>query len=284
MNNKSSSAEAFLPSTMPFSGLEGNSQKQHHIWDWETSSHNPNTTIPGTTYDLRDHAFFPCVPLPDCPPPLLPMSTFHFYSPPPMPDYPVVLIKTEDGTGGCGRIGLNLGHRTYFSSGDALAIDRQFSRSTLSNHQPRCQAEGCKADLSGAKHYHRRHRVCEFHSKAAVGIIGGLQQRFCQQCSRSFKFKCYSKNPGGYECNPRDLTYNLYVSNLDRIPHGGAQRLWHGKLAAVPSALKVSESRLACECGSQVSVQIESGVCVRLQGMGCLDDQGEHDRSAVRSG
>ncbi|CAL9052307.1 unnamed protein product [Musa banksii] len=184
MNNKSSSAEAFLPSMMSFSGLEGSSQKQHHIWDWETSSHNPNTTIPSTTYELQDHAVFPCVPLPDCPPPLLPMSNFHFYSPPPMPDYPVVLIKREDGTGGCGRIGLNLGHRTYFSSGDALAIDWQLSRSTLNNHQPRCQAEGCKADLSGAKHYHRRHRVCEFHSKATVVIVGGLQQRFCQQCSR----------------------------------------------------------------------------------------------------
>ncbi|RRT83573.1 hypothetical protein B296_00001640 [Ensete ventricosum] len=281
MNNKSSSAEAFLPSTMPFSGLEGSSQKQHHIWDWETSSHNPNTTIPGTTYDLRDHAFFPCLPLPDCPPPLLPMSTFHFYSPPPMPDYPVVLIKTEDGTGGCGRIGLNLGHRTYFSSGDALAIDRQFSRSTLSNHQPRCQAEGCKADLSGAKHYHRRHRVCEFHSKATVGIIGGLQQRFCQQCSSSVMH-------GPRSCSRRRRTQPRGVSEMGVVGFvvfaSPGRRLWHGKLAAVPSTLKVSESRLAYECGSQVSPQIESGVCVRLQGMGCLDDQGEHDRSAVRSG
>ncbi|THU74203.1 hypothetical protein C4D60_Mb04t30890 [Musa balbisiana] len=32
--------------------------------------------------------------------------------------------------------------------------------------------------------YHRRHRVCEAHSKAAVVIVAGLRQRFCQQCSR----------------------------------------------------------------------------------------------------
>ncbi|KAK1273254.1 Squamosa promoter-binding-like protein 8 [Acorus gramineus] len=52
----------------------------------------------------------------------------------------------------------------------------------------RCQAAGCAADLGRAKHYHRRHRVCDFHSKAAAVIVsgcgGGAEQRFCQQCSR----------------------------------------------------------------------------------------------------
>ncbi|CAK9321041.1 unnamed protein product [Citrullus colocynthis] len=48
----------------------------------------------------------------------------------------------------------------------------------------RCQADGCNADLSGARAYHRRHKVCEFHAKAAAVILAGLEQRFCQQCSR----------------------------------------------------------------------------------------------------
>ncbi|KHN34486.1 Squamosa promoter-binding-like protein 8 [Glycine soja] len=56
--------------------------------------------------------------------------------------------------------------------------------STILSNSPRCQAEGCNADLSQAKHYHRRHKVCEFHSKAATVIAAGLTQRFCQQCSR----------------------------------------------------------------------------------------------------
>ncbi|KAL8140269.1 hypothetical protein V2J09_006290 [Rumex salicifolius] len=47
-----------------------------------------------------------------------------------------------------------------------------------------CQAENCSADLSDAKRYHRRHKVCEFHAKAPVVIVTALQQRFCQQCSR----------------------------------------------------------------------------------------------------
>nr|ALA04574.1 squamosa promoter binding protein-like 3a [Platanus x hispanica] len=50
--------------------------------------------------------------------------------------------------------------------------------------QPCCQAEKCTADLTDAKRYHRRHKVCELHAKAAVVIVAGLRQRFCQQCSR----------------------------------------------------------------------------------------------------
>ncbi|GFP97138.1 squamosa promoter-binding protein 1 [Phtheirospermum japonicum] len=50
--------------------------------------------------------------------------------------------------------------------------------------QRNCQVEDCTEDLSGAKPYHRRHKVCEFHAKAAVVLLTGLRQRFCQQCSR----------------------------------------------------------------------------------------------------
>ncbi|MQM09880.1 hypothetical protein Taro_042760 [Colocasia esculenta] len=49
---------------------------------------------------------------------------------------------------------------------------------------PCCQAESCPADLTEAKRYHRRHKVCEDHAKAAVVVVAGLRQRFCQQCSR----------------------------------------------------------------------------------------------------
>lgn len=50
---------------------------------------------------------------------------------------------------------------------------------------PRCQVEGCKVDLSGAKAYYSRHKVCTMHSKFPTVIVAGLEQRFCQQCSRS---------------------------------------------------------------------------------------------------
>ncbi|OIW06098.1 hypothetical protein TanjilG_29854 [Lupinus angustifolius] len=43
---------------------------------------------------------------------------------------------------------------------------------------PSCQAEKCGADMTDAKKYHRRHKVCEFHSKAPVVVVAGLRQRF----------------------------------------------------------------------------------------------------------
>ncbi|KAL3516923.1 hypothetical protein ACH5RR_023825 [Cinchona calisaya] len=104
-----------------------------------------------------------------------------------------VIPKSEPMIGGvdftaAGRIGLNLGGRTYFSSAEDDFVSRLYRRSRVvepgSVNSPRCQAEGCNADLTNSKHYHRRHKVCEFHSKAATVIAAGLTQRFCQQCSR----------------------------------------------------------------------------------------------------
>lgn len=51
------------------------------------------------------------------------------------------------------------------------------------NH-PMCQVDDCSEDLSTAKDYHRRHKVCEVHSKASKALVGKQMQRFCQQCSR----------------------------------------------------------------------------------------------------
>ncbi|XP_070679683.1 uncharacterized protein [Malus domestica] len=55
------------------------------------------------------------------------------------------------------------------ASGDGMAI---------------CKADGCAVDLSDAKVYNRRHRVCELHSKAPLVIVSGLKRRFCHKCSR----------------------------------------------------------------------------------------------------
>nr|GME02704.1 squamosa promoter-binding protein 20 [Ipomoea batatas] len=47
-----------------------------------------------------------------------------------------------------------------------------------------CQVENCGADLTFAKTYHKRHKVCEVHAKAPAVLLNGVDQRFCQQCSR----------------------------------------------------------------------------------------------------
>ncbi|KAG6699737.1 hypothetical protein I3842_08G079800 [Carya illinoinensis] len=49
---------------------------------------------------------------------------------------------------------------------------------------PMCQVDNCKEDLSNAKDYHRRHKVCEAHSKSTKALVAKQMQRFCQQCSR----------------------------------------------------------------------------------------------------
>ncbi|XP_043719979.1 squamosa promoter-binding-like protein 8 [Telopea speciosissima] len=205
MNIHSSGAESFVcenwnssnPSMVSFVGHESNTQKQ--FWDWETNQNNNNRNhgnpCINPTTDIFDRN---CNTLTSYSSPsaspfvtnLIPYSQFAHYS-------STDLLKREEDNFGIdggssnyvsgGRIGLNLGHRTYFSSRDTAVIDRLFRRPRgfYQTHQvPRCQAEGCRSDLSNAKHYHRRHKVCEFHSKAIKVVAGGLEQRFCQQCSR----------------------------------------------------------------------------------------------------
>ncbi|KAI3456245.1 hypothetical protein Pfo_012908 [Paulownia fortunei] len=66
----------------------------------------------------------------------------------------------------------------------ALTPSKRRVSSAGGSTQRSCQADDCTADMTDAKPYHRRHKVCELHAKAAVVLLAGLQQRFCQQCSR----------------------------------------------------------------------------------------------------
>ncbi|XP_039117523.1 protein LIGULELESS 1-like [Dioscorea cayenensis subsp. rotundata] len=168
MMNRHGSIDSYhVPSIMSFAGLEATSQKHQQsssIWDYETTT---STTTSATTTNANTHQNHPYLftnttttnnntQFLDCTPQLfLPASNLPFYAPAPPPLLGDFGAGLEDGYA--------FGHHP----------------------PPRCQADGCGADLSGAKHYHRRHKVCEFHSKAAVVLFaGGVQQRFCQQCSR----------------------------------------------------------------------------------------------------
>ncbi|KAH7832876.1 hypothetical protein Vadar_000955 [Vaccinium darrowii] len=98
-------------------------------------------------------------------------------------------------------IGLKLGKRTYFENhcsggnaktssvstipvASAAPVTKKTKSPCQSTPSPRCQVEGCNLDLSSAKEYHRKHKVCESHSKFSKVVVGGLERRFCQQCSR----------------------------------------------------------------------------------------------------
>ncbi|VFQ60947.1 unnamed protein product [Cuscuta campestris] len=93
-------------------------------------------------------------------------------------------------------MGLRLGKRTYFennnsshhSSSSSHVIPGLSKRAKPSSSRAgqvyRCQVDGCNLDLSSAKSYHQKHRVCNNHSKSPCVLVNGLQLRFCQQCSR----------------------------------------------------------------------------------------------------
>ncbi|KAG0576380.1 hypothetical protein KC19_5G075500 [Ceratodon purpureus] len=121
------------------------------------------------------------------------------------------------GGGDCQNVSLKLGRRTYFEdpAGAARAKACSPARSPPGKKQrplspstqiPRCQVEGCKADLSGCKDYHKRHKVCEMHSKAPKAIAGGIEQRFCQQCSRFHVLKEFDE--GKRSCRRRLAGHN----------------------------------------------------------------------------
>lgn len=126
------------------------------------------------------------------------------------PNHRKELVRVEDSgtspelTGSVGSaeplIGLKLGKRTYFEdvcnantaktasfAAVPVPINTSVKKSRVSHQtvqNARCQVEGCNVDLTTAKDYHRKHRVCENHSKCPKVIVAGHERRFCQQCSR----------------------------------------------------------------------------------------------------
>lgn len=75
-----------------------------------------------------------------------------------------------------------------FSSTESSIPAKRVRIGGLNSLTPYCQVHGCKKDLSSCKDYHKRHKVCEVHSKTPKVIVNGIEQRFCQQCSRLVSF------------------------------------------------------------------------------------------------
>lgn len=69
-------------------------------------------------------------------------------------------------------------------SSSESSVPSKRARLGVNSHTAHCQVYGCNKDLSSSKEYHKRHKVCEIYSKTAKVIVNGIEQRFCQQCSR----------------------------------------------------------------------------------------------------
>ncbi|KAM7487516.1 hypothetical protein LguiB_025000 [Lonicera macranthoides] len=83
-----------------------------------------------------------------------------------------------------------------------------------------CQVYGCNKDLSSSKEYYKRHKVCDVHSKASKVFVKGIEQRFCQQCSRFHLLAEF--DDGKRSCRKRLAGHN----ERRRKPH---MVTWYGK-------------------------------------------------------
>ncbi|KAI4326579.1 hypothetical protein MLD38_031879 [Melastoma candidum] len=88
----------------------------------------------------------------------------------------------SDSSGSRLRAALPLMSSSLESSSKLLRRGRAGGGVNLQN--ARCQVYGCNKDLGSCKDYHKRHKVCEVHTKTAKVVVDGVEKRFCQQCSR----------------------------------------------------------------------------------------------------
>ncbi|XP_039113819.1 squamosa promoter-binding-like protein 15 [Dioscorea cayenensis subsp. rotundata] len=156
---------SYLHNQLPPSALNPNSNWNPRMWDWDSVSFSAK---PSETLSLGT-ANPPAKVAPE----------------------PEKKKKGDDGSKGVNEVGENL---TLKLGGGSYAVEaapvvrpskrvRSGSPGSGGNY-PMCQVDDCKADLSGAKDYHRRHKVCEPHSKTSKALVAKQMQRFCQQCSR----------------------------------------------------------------------------------------------------
>ncbi|KAJ1397959.1 SBP domain [Sesbania bispinosa] len=101
----------------------------------------------------------------------------------------VIVLEDDDLNEEAGTLSLKLGgHASPMVDREIASWDGMNGKKSRvaggTSNRAVCQVEDCGADLSRAKDYHRRHKVCEMHSKASRALVGNAMQRFCQQCSR----------------------------------------------------------------------------------------------------
>ncbi|KAK3195119.1 hypothetical protein Dsin_026429 [Dipteronia sinensis] len=164
---------------------------------------------------------------------------------------------------------------------------------------PRCQVEGCHVALINAKDYHKRHKVCEMHSKAPKVVVLGLEQRFCQQCSRfhvvsefdDTKRSCRRRLAGHNE-RRRKSSHDSVSRNSSQVnelmtgrfpyiasPTGRALSLLSSKASGAGAAADswVSASDLSSRCSDALrELIVENRTATILARHFVVDQQAEH--------
>ena len=99
-----------------------------------------------------------------------------------------VVVIEDEACDELGSLNLKLGAPVYPIMEGAVKSGKKSKLLGTTPNRAVCQVEDCRADLGNAKDYHRRHKVCDMHSKASKALVANVMQRFCQQCSRSVGF------------------------------------------------------------------------------------------------
>jgi hypothetical protein len=97
-------------------------------------------------------------------------------------------VSTVDNHEGCINAAVTNGYHDRIVSrrGKSSEEERPANATgACSSSAPSCQVDGCHADLRNSRDYHKRHKVCEVHTKSTLVRIQNVEYRFCQQCSRS---------------------------------------------------------------------------------------------------
>ncbi|XP_062208953.1 squamosa promoter-binding-like protein 1 isoform X2 [Phragmites australis] len=115
-------------------------------------------------------------------------------------------VSPEDGSAGCSNSALANGDSHVVSVQRARSNEERPRKGACSSSPPSCQVDGCQADLSGARDYHKRHKVCEAHTRSSVVRIKSVEHRFCQQCSRFHLLQEFDE--GKKSCRSRLARHN----------------------------------------------------------------------------
>ncbi|KAE9604599.1 hypothetical protein Lal_00010826 [Lupinus albus] len=154
----------------------------------------------------------------------------------------VVAEGVELNNEGSGFLNLNLGAQVYpIMEGEEISGKKmKMTGTTSTSNRAVCQVEDCRADLSNAKDYHRRHKVCDVHSKASRALVGSVMQRFCQQCSRFHILQEFDE--GKRSCRRRLAGHNKRRRKTHPDPtvaHGGSLNDEKGSSYLLMSLLRI---------------------------------------------
>ncbi|GKE63577.1 squamosa promoter-binding-like protein 6 [Tanacetum coccineum] len=170
------------------------------------------------------------------------------------------------------------------SSFEVSMPSKQTRTAGSGSRSPFCQVHGCSKSLVSCKDYHKRHKVCELHSKTAKVIVNGIIQRFCQQCSR---FHLLSEfDDGKRSCRKRLADHNerrrklhvgrngrflpAYSITKDASKFKGSTRatlssMWQIKLET-EMASSITDVQLQSESRSSCDSELHDVLIVRLLG------------------